>query len=556
MTVDKHSKSKTMVWSITTTIHNTIISGDSLGNLMFWDSELGTLKQSLKAHSADILSIVASADGNLVFSAGVDQKIVVNKRVQAQKNKKKTSPGTWTTLGSRRYHWHDIRSLALDDRPEINSIVSGGVDVELVASPAKEFPRLQQNRITPFARRNIVSISKSHKLIMARFFSTISLWKLGKAGALDYATKGSIPEMYEPHEFLVELNLKDDCYITSASLSENAQWIATCDVENIRLFKLIQSKDDEEDELMEESGDEEEVNREEKQVWAVKKMRGLDLALASYFSKHNIAMGGHHVIFTPSSDKLVVVTVEMKIIVIDLSHWEQDEFEIVKTFDQHQNPSGEPNTVINIAVSPDGQWLVTGDDKNQTFVFNLDSLKLHYTLPSSIVPETALSFNPFKPNELFIGYANNTFSIYDVEHKRQTKWSIKHRHQEDTRIHSFRDRIRGVAYNPASKDKMVVYGSTFMSQVDMSHQSSKNIAVNNTKDVKINNNKRKADQQEIEKPATNTQSPVFEESFSTAFQHILYCDFFDANSMVVVERRKESILEHLPPSFYFASFNK
>lgn len=131
---------------------------------------------------------------------------------------------------------------------------------------------------------------------------------------------------------------------------------------------------------MDESGDDEEVNREEKQVWAVKKMRGLDLALASYFSKHNIAMGGHHVIFTPSSDKLVVVTVEMKIIVIDLSHWEQDEFEIVKTFDQHQNQSGEPNTVINIAVSPDGQWLVTGDDKNQTFVFNLDSLKVTFIL--------------------------------------------------------------------------------------------------------------------------------------------------------------------------------
>lgn len=113
-----------------------------------------------------------------------------------------------------------------------------------------------------------------------------------------------------------------------------------------------------------------------KEVWSVRKMRGLDLALASYFSNHNIAMGGHHVIFTPSSDKLIVVTVEMKIIVIDLSHWEQDEFEVVKTFDQHQNQSGKHNTVINIAVSPDGQWLVTGDDKKNTFVFNLDSLKV------------------------------------------------------------------------------------------------------------------------------------------------------------------------------------
>jgi U3 small nucleolar RNA-associated protein 4 len=44
--------------------------------------------------------------------------------------------------------------------------------------------------------------------------------------------------MYEPHDFLLKLQLKDDCYITSAALSENAQWIAACDVENVRLFRL------------------------------------------------------------------------------------------------------------------------------------------------------------------------------------------------------------------------------------------------------------------------------------------------------------------------------
>lgn len=159
------------------------MSGDSLGNLMFWDSELGTMKQSIKAHGADILSVVVSRDGTLLFSAGVDRKLVVCRRVQNEKNKKKTSKGGhggWASLGSRRYHWHDIRALALDERPEINAIVSGGVDVEMVASPALEYPRLQQNRITPFARKNIISVSKGHKLVMAKFFDTVSLWRLGQ----------------------------------------------------------------------------------------------------------------------------------------------------------------------------------------------------------------------------------------------------------------------------------------------------------------------------------------------------------------------------------------
>lgn len=147
---------------------------------MFWDSEIGAMKQSLKAHGADILSVVVSGDGNLLFSAGVDRKVVVCRRVQQEKNKKKASRGTWATLGSHRYHAHDIRALALDASRKINSIVSGGVDVELIASPALEYPRLPPNRITPFARKNLVSVSKSHKMVLARFFDTVSLWKLGQ----------------------------------------------------------------------------------------------------------------------------------------------------------------------------------------------------------------------------------------------------------------------------------------------------------------------------------------------------------------------------------------
>jgi U3 small nucleolar RNA-associated protein 4 len=150
-----------------------------------------------------------------------------------------------------------------------------------------------------------------------------------------------------------------------------------------------------------------------------------------------------------------------------------------------------------------------------------------------------LSFNPFRPNELLIAYADNTFRIFDIEHKRQTHWSKRHDDQAGSRLTTFRDAIRGAAYNPAEQDKVVLYGSTFLAQIDLSS--------NKTKTTQ----KRKADE-----PAPRNSSQKLEVALTTTFQHILGCDFLADNSMVLVERRKESLLEQLPPSFYFSSFNK
>lgn len=113
-------------------------------------------------------------------------------------------------------------------------------------------------------------------------------------------------------------------------------------------------------------------------------MRAFDLSLAAYLAQHDLALGGHHVVFTPSSDKLIVVTVESKILIIDLSHWEQEQFQILAEFGHHHHVVQHrkvPQTVINIAVSEDGQWLATNDDQNNTFVYSLDNLKVTY--PSS-----------------------------------------------------------------------------------------------------------------------------------------------------------------------------
>lgn len=119
-----------------------------------------------------------------------------------------------------------------------------------------------------------------------------------------------------------------------------------------------------------------------------KKARNFDAALSQYLAENNIASGAHHVLFTPGSDKIIIVTVESRILVIDLRHSEQGTFEVLEEFGHHRGLNSEGNSiegqeaasVITVAVSADGQWLATGDDMNRIHIFNLDNLKVSYPL--------------------------------------------------------------------------------------------------------------------------------------------------------------------------------
>ncbi|KAI8047916.1 WD40-repeat-containing domain protein [Thamnidium elegans] len=510
MTVAKNRKEQTLVWAVAAI------------------NKLGTVKQSIRAHGADILCIAASKDGNQVFSAGVDRKITAFRRTQTggKKNGKIETVNDWINVGSRRYHWHDIRALALDDRAKVNSIVSGGVDVELVACPAAEFPKLIQNRLPPFPHKYIVSMSKSHKLVMSAFFNSVSLWRLGQAENVDTTAKHpALPEMVQPHQLALELKLKPDCNITSSAISEDANWIAVSDVENVRLFKVSQGS--------------------EPGQLEVKKQRSFERELNHYLGQHHAAPGAHHVKFTPGSDKLIIVTPESRILIVDLSSWEEGNFEVLREFGHHRGLDSEGNTsddqaiatVISIDVSSDGQWLVTGDDENRIHVFNLDNLKHHLKLPQGNIPHTALSFNEFRPNELLVALATNAFFIYDAEHKRLTNWSMTHQDMSKSRLLEQRDRIRGVIYNPGDKNKMILYGSTYMCLVDIEDKPTpKKLG------KRKSNNDTKLKEDDI---------PV---SISYQYQQILACGFIGPDQLVMIERPKFSVLENLPPSFYKAHF--
>lgn len=172
----------------------------------------------------------------------------------------------------------------------------------------------------------------------------------------------------------------------------------------------------------------------------------------------------------------------------------------------------------------------------------------HIELPRTSSPHTALSFNSLRPSELFIGMASNEFFIYDVEQKRQTRWSKTELDLSNSKLLNMEDRIRGVAYNPAEPDRLYVYGSTYICRVDQQPNVKKQLA----KAEKRKHGDKEQDNKKQKKK--NDTGGGTSTKITKAYEQILFCEFSEANTMVLVERPRVSILEKLPPSFYESRF--
>lgn len=61
-----------------------MVTGDSGGNVRFWDATHGTLITGFRQHHADVLAVAASQDGNTLLASGADPQVSIFKRVQGQ----------------------------------------------------------------------------------------------------------------------------------------------------------------------------------------------------------------------------------------------------------------------------------------------------------------------------------------------------------------------------------------------------------------------------------------------------------------------------------------
>ena len=222
MTVEDFGTGKrTMVWSLVVLSDWTVVSGDSLGHIQFWDGRPGSgvLMQSFAVFTrgADVLALAATDDEDAVFASGVDHRVVQLRRVAPGSGgggssssgaaAEEASSGStlahatqmrWMYVSSQRSHTHDVNalvvlpgvlpkggglgggdSLSVALAPQV--VVSGGVDTQLCVYPSEAavFQATDRVRkIPPFPHEPLGQLAPTARLLLARHARKLELWRL------------------------------------------------------------------------------------------------------------------------------------------------------------------------------------------------------------------------------------------------------------------------------------------------------------------------------------------------------------------------------------------
>ncbi|KAG8903326.1 U3 small nucleolar RNA-associated protein [Tulasnella sp. 403] len=464
MSVDKDQRSRTKVWAVRVLADGTVVSGDSMGVVKFWDINTSTQFESIKAHRADILCMAIGSDGSSIFTSGIDQTITQCVRLQVTEDDGMIQE-RWIKTMNKTVHSHDVRALAVwppyapfpaartSKLPFVNPLlspilVSGGQDMMVyfmacatssptiltkrIANPlAPDLRHIHSTAMTFETSRvqrlaypldGVVSVAKDARLVVCRRPMELSIWKLRGEDTTPNSALG------KPGDFdmVLDMSLNLTTHLIASAISDDGQWLAASDAMEVKLFNLTEMNTGESIQL---------------RPRRIKTISALILQqLSPFLSPSNTpSAAASRLLFTPDSSRLIAVcSPSSHIVVFDLA---APEICAVATFNEHvgagqgralkpipsmatgEKDTQHPPLVTCLSVSYDGQWLASADERGGCHVFNLDTLQRHCTLPSFEVPIRAMTFDPAFPSTLILGQVNNALHAFDVESRTFPEWA-------------------------------------------------------------------------------------------------------------------------------------
>ncbi|GAA5888631.1 hypothetical protein JCM6882_009026 [Rhodosporidiobolus microsporus] len=187
LTLDRIKGEHTVVWTVAVLDDGTVVSGDSMGNVKFWDGTMGTQSQSFKAHKADVLALAIGSDGTSLFTSGVDQKTTEFRLVTVASSRIHDVPaGRWIQSSGRRLHSHDVRAIVVSPpysiplpspapasssskKPLVPVMTSAGLDLSLILTAVSPAPPSSSSSSSSSATNK----KRSHPALLANPISDV-----------------------------------------------------------------------------------------------------------------------------------------------------------------------------------------------------------------------------------------------------------------------------------------------------------------------------------------------------------------------------------------------
>jgi U3 small nucleolar RNA-associated protein 4 len=402
----------TKVWTLQALSDRTVISGDSLGNVQFWDGEMGTMLQTFhqSESGADVLCLAVSEDENKVFASGVDARIVCLQRqglaseVDAHVNNLEDTPiRKWINVCAHRKHTHDIRALvichktATGSKKKMEMLVSGSIDTRLCTYVTNDFrssrPRIWFN----WSSVSPISLSREHRIIAVTRSDGIDLYRLGSSND----TKGN--EAKDESKCLVKsISIKSPFNLNCSTISNDGKFLAASDASALFIFSLkVQDQD------------------------GIFDLNPTKLHLPKECRRPCTALR------FDDAQSLICATVDGSINILQLSSDKNNEstynVSLEHVFKEHLigvDPSSHNSAITCLDVSLDGKWFAItrfSHEKGSVHAFSLEPFGHWWSLPQVEATATCIKF--LGEGSLAVGCSNNSFYIFNLQRRELSNWS-------------------------------------------------------------------------------------------------------------------------------------
>jgi U3 small nucleolar RNA-associated protein 4 len=542
-------RSSTKIWALHALKDGTIISGDSMGNVQFWDAKATTLIQSFEhnPNNADILDLAVSFEQNKVMASGIDSKVICIERIPDTKK--------WVLTNQQRSHTHDVNSLAmvymsdpsgccLASKSKTRELLcSGGIDTKVCSYFIENMKKYRAKVAYRYPTKAPVSLSREPRIVSIMRADKIDFYQL----ATHEPVINSVA-LDEQQAYLGSVGIQSNFNLMSFDVSHDGRFLATSHCAGSFLFSLsfLDSLD--------ESG------------LRTKVVVPRKISFGIY---GNIP---YSVIKFGSDGILACVKVTGEVIVLKII----DESESVLVQHVHTFDCKVPLSKTNfppsqMTISHDGQWLSVASNglgKGAIQVYSVKNEFIHWwTLPCTEAPVSCIKFlgcDLIQP-ALAVACNNGVFYLFDVEQRRLSDWS------EDLGFPASKSLPRelsmcpdcpdSIAFNPSAPNKVVMGGHSWFCAIDLTkpvpnhsrpfppdHFKARNWSKRNLQNRQRSNSLSEKGASEVENNSHDAREEDTIRNFTICLRYagIIFQDFIRSNEMLVLEQPWMSVVDTLP----------
>ncbi|KAK6349229.1 U3 small nucleolar RNA-associated protein [Orbilia blumenaviensis] len=476
-------KRDTYVWSVKYIPSNGgwIVAGDSLGEISVYDGKRYTLRQKLKSHDADVLTLETNTNGTQFFSSGVDRVTVKHELVGLGKR------ATWTQVAKKRFHKHDVRAMGGFEAGPFSVLVSGGVDMTPIVIPLKRFAEEYQYTLSALPQEQIIATTvgkADSRLLVAKFDREVKIWRVNSIDEVEAADDvelyGAVDED-QGRKLVGGILVNTDENISSAAISPNGDLLAVSTMATVKLFHLRPRKTN--------------------VLLRISKLELPEKVATIGARKVLFSPDGKHLAFfapnsepyifkiTASVDEAGKSTFEFG----DLQHLDRKNRDITASGGKLQRKDGVvalgrgyERQVTRACFSPNGKYLFAADVGGWMEAWSLEDAKkgkwklVKASLPRLPAPPVAAGFRPpvtsesgtvdEDSSEVFVMTSDHTLHEFDVKNGQVTAWSTRNSDRLPRQFLKLKDRCFGISVvEEKSKGRRMWcwgHGWVFMINVD------------------------------------------------------------------------------------------